>query len=73
MADDNGAFDLSGAAPRTPVNLRVAESPYPHLRDDSGCILARDCMHAPTMAFVLLAVQEKIERDSGTPAGRYIS
>lgn len=62
--DGNGILDLGGAAPKAPVNLRIAEWPYPHLRDDSGCILARDYVNPGVMAFVLAAVAEKLEREA---------
>lgn len=61
--DENGAIDVSISEPEAPVNLRVAEHPYPHLRDDGGCVLARDYYRPRLLAFILLAVQEKIERD----------
>lgn len=52
------------AAPVAPVNLRVEMSPYPHLRDDNGCVLAPDYFEAEKLAFILSAVKEKIEREN---------
>jgi len=45
--------DLQMTAPK---NLRIEMEPYPHLRDDEGCILARDYIHQEKMAFILNAV-----------------
>lgn len=60
--DARDAAMIKGAAPVAPVGLRVEMSPYPHLRDDNGCVLARDYFEAGKLAFILAAVQEKIER-----------
>lgn len=62
--DDNGKIDLTGITPRAPVNLRIAEEPYPHLRDDSGCILARDYVNLPVMAWILDAVGTKAAKET---------
>jgi len=42
---------------RTPPEglVRVVREPYPHLRDDRGCLLARDREHTEKMAYVVLA------------------
>jgi hypothetical protein len=40
-----------------PVNLRVETSPYPHLRDDEGCVLAADYIHVEKVQFILDAVR----------------
>ncbi len=45
---------------KMPVNLRIEHWPYPHLRDDEGCILATDYIHPDKMEFILEAVKEKI-------------
>lgn len=42
---------------KAPINLRVEEDPYPHLRDDEGCVLARDYQHTEKMEFILEAVR----------------
>lgn len=55
-ADGNGALDLSGVEPIEPINLRIAPDPYPHLRDDEGCILARDYIHVGKLAWILAKV-----------------
>ena len=49
---------------KAPINLRVEQDPYPHLRDDQGCVLASDYIHDEKLAFILAAVREKIERDA---------
>lgn len=49
---------------KSPRNLRVEENPYPHLRDDHGCVLASDYIHSEKMAFILAAVREKIEHEA---------
>lgn len=46
-----------------PKNLRLELEPYPHLRDDVGCVLARDFIHADKVKFILEAVAEKIEAE----------
>ena len=56
--------DFSATAPKAPTGLYVAQDPYPHLRDDDGCVLARDCMSPAKLAFILEAVREKIARDA---------
>jgi hypothetical protein len=53
MGDENGRFDFTGIEPQAPKNLRVAQEPYPHLRDDDGCVLARDYISLPKMAWIL--------------------
>lgn len=60
--DANGVYDLGDCEEESPVNLRVAAEPYPHLRDDKGCVLARDHVDTAVMKFILLAVEEKIAR-----------
>ena len=47
----------------TTVNLRVEHNPYPHLRDDQGCVLANDYIHLAKLGFILKAVEEKIARE----------
>lgn len=39
-----------------PINLRVEQEPYPHLRDDQGCVLARDYQSPAKLAYILNAV-----------------
>lgn len=51
-------------APRPPKGLYVALDPYPHLRDEDGCVLARDYFQANKLNFILQAVQEKIAADA---------
>lgn len=59
----NETYDVSTAPLVAPVNLYIAAEPYPHLRDDGGCILARDYVDDRKMAFILAAVQEKLDRE----------
>ncbi len=40
--DPNQTLDLSEVPTKRPVNLKFASFPYPHLRDDTGTVLARD-------------------------------
>lgn len=40
-----------------PRNLRIGDTPYPHLRDDGGCVLANDYIHTEKMAFILRAAR----------------
>jgi hypothetical protein len=47
---------------KAPINLRVEWEPYPHLRDDEGCVLARDYLHDEKMKFILEAVREAITK-----------
>jgi hypothetical protein len=49
-----------------PKNLRIEFEPYPHLRDDDGCILARDYIHADKLKFIFEAVAEKLAREPAT-------
>lgn len=44
-------------------SLRVEEFPYPHLRDDEGCVLAGDFINREKIRFLIEAVKEKLERD----------
>ena len=48
---------------KAPKNLRIEHEPYPHLRDDEGCVLARDYQNTDKTDFILIAVAEKIDRD----------
>lgn len=41
-----------------PVNLRVEQEPYPHLRDNKGCILARDYQHVEKLNYILYCVKQ---------------
>lgn len=43
------------AAEEAPKNLRVEQEPYPHLRDDDGCVLARDYEHEGKTAYIVRA------------------
>lgn len=43
---------------KAPVNLRVEMFPYPHLRDDEGCILANDYQNLDKLEFILEAVYQ---------------
>jgi len=56
---------LDRAEPIPPVNLRVEMSPYPHLRDDGGCVLARDYIDLGRMAFILAAVEAALQSNKG--------
>ncbi len=59
--EDINADDLrqiAAATPVSPKNLRVEMSPYPHLRDDEGCILANDFLDFGKLAFILEAVSK---------------
>jgi len=40
---------------KAPINLRVEAEPYPHLRDDEGCVLARDYRNDEKLDFILAA------------------
>jgi hypothetical protein len=51
--DGNGKYDLSEVEQVKPINLRLAAHPYPHLRDDEGCVLARDRVHLGKIAYLL--------------------
>jgi hypothetical protein len=51
-----------------PVNLRVETSPYPHLRDDEGCVLAADYIHVEKVQFILDAVRAATYPRSLLPA-----
>lgn len=42
---------------QAPINLRIEYNPYPHLRDDKGCVLARDYVHVEKMEYILEAVR----------------
>ena len=46
---------------KAPINLRVEEYPYPHLRDDEGCILANDYQDVEKIEFILEAVRRMKE------------
>lgn len=52
---------------KPPINLRVEQEPYPHLRDDKGCILARDFQDEAKLAFILQVVREKLAADTKRP------
>ena len=41
---------------KKPTNLRLEENPYTHLRDDEGCVLARDYVNQEKIDFILAAV-----------------
>lgn len=56
--DPNEEINLETVTPVRPVNLRVASHPYPHLRDDEGCVIANDFMHLGKLAFILDAVDQ---------------
>lgn len=47
---------------KAPKNLRVEYEPYPHLRDDDGCVLASDCVYEDKIAFILEAVKSAIAK-----------
>lgn len=51
---------------RAPVNLRVEQEPYPHLRDDEGCILARDYQNKEKLDFILDAVRAALAKATGS-------
>ena len=42
---------------KVPKNLRIEMHPYPHLRDDEGCIMANDYLYEEKLLFILTAVQ----------------
>lgn len=46
----------TSVTPIAPKNLRAPIDPYPHLRDDDGCVLARDCIDPDKVAYILNAV-----------------
>jgi len=37
------------------INLRIEQDPYPHLRDDEGCVLAHDYQSVGKLAFIVHA------------------
>lgn len=41
---------------KTPKNLRIEREPYPHLRDDEGCVLASDHEDERKTAYIIRAV-----------------
>lgn len=47
-----------------PVNLQVVNDPYPHLRDDEGCVLARDYAHNAKLAYILAATRDHASQQS---------
>lgn len=49
-----------------PKNLRIEFEPYAHLRDDDGCVLASDYVHADKLKFIFEAVAEKLQREAAT-------
>ncbi len=53
-------IDLRSIEPIAPVNLRIEPEPYPHLRDDEGCILSRDFGNWEKVSFILRAVDAAI-------------
>jgi hypothetical protein len=53
-------LDLSAVTPKPPVNLRVELEPYPHLRDDEGCVLAADYTDEAKLAYILMAVENEV-------------
>lgn len=58
LNDPNNEIDISSVEPVRPINLRVATYPYPHLRDDEGCVISRDFMHLGKLAFILDALDQ---------------
>lgn len=48
---------------KRPINLRVEQEPYPHLRDDEGCILARDYQNPEKLAYILAAVEAYLKEE----------
>lgn len=48
--------DFSGVVPEAPKGLYVALNPYPHLRDEDGCVLAADYTQLEKLAFILAAL-----------------
>jgi hypothetical protein len=44
-----------------PINLRIEYEPYPHLRDEEGCVLARDYFNEEKVNFILWAVEKAIK------------
>jgi hypothetical protein len=50
-----------------PKNLRIELKPYAHLRDDDGCVLARDYIHAGKLEFILTAVSDKLKTAAASP------
>lgn len=40
-------------------NLRLEREPYPHLRDDDGCVLAADFIDEKKVAALLSAVNDE--------------
>ena len=56
--DPNEAIVLDGVTAVPPKNLRVCNYPYPHLRDDDGCVLASDYVDFTKLAYILKAVDK---------------
>lgn len=50
---ENKPIDLTDVEPVEPKNPRLCMEPYPHLRDDEGCILAMDYAHKGKIAYLL--------------------
>jgi len=50
------AINFSGVPRVAPVGLVVALEPYPHLRDEGGCILARDYVDMSKLAWIMDAI-----------------
>jgi len=50
--------EIAERCAKAPKNLRVEHDPYPHLRDDEGCVLARDYIAPDKLAFICQAVNE---------------
>lgn len=48
---------------KAPVNMRIDEWPYPHLRDDDGAILCRDYQDREKLEFIFAAVEAAIRND----------
>lgn len=55
-SDANEEIILEAVTPVAPKNLRVCNNPYPHLRDDDGCVLARDYADLGKLAYIMDAV-----------------
>jgi hypothetical protein len=47
-------------------NLRLEMDPYPHLRDDEGCILARDYVNHRKIEFILHHVKAAEDEEANT-------
>jgi hypothetical protein len=51
---------------KAPKNLTIEYEPYPHLRDDEGCVLAADYVNTGKVDFILEALKLTVEHNNKT-------